>query len=56
MGNIYFNHKNRKYKIFFYPCGNFAMVEDMATKNAREIKFNKNTKIKNFLEILEKIF
>lgn len=55
MGNIYFNHKNRKYKIFFYPCGNFARVESMETKNVREIRYDKNTTVKSFVKILPKI-
>lgn len=52
---INFKYKNRQYAIFFYPCGNYLRVTEKATNRTREFKFDKNTIIKTFLNILDKI-
>lgn len=50
---IKFKYKNKEYTIFFYPCGFLARVEIKG--KTREIKFNENTTIIHFLNVLEKI-
>lgn len=52
---IKFKYKNNEYIIFFYPCGFLARVTEKKTNRTREFKYNKNTTIKTFLDILYKI-
>lgn len=52
---IHFNYKNTKYSIFFYPCGFMARVTREDTGRARDFRFNKNTTIKSFLAVLDKV-
>lgn len=52
---LYFNYKNKKYSIFFYPCGYLARVTLYQDKksHSREIKFDKSTTVLSFLKRLE---
>ena len=52
---INFKYKNNEYIIFFYPCGFMARVKKKKTNKTREFKYNKNTTIKTFLYILDKL-
>ena len=52
---IHFNYKNKEYILFFYPCGFMASVTQEETGRVREFKYDKSTKIIDFLAILDKV-
>lgn len=52
---IKFKYKNNDYTIFFYPCNTLIRVTEKKTNKTREFKYNKNTTIKTFLDVLDKI-
>lgn len=55
MGNIQFNYHGEKYRIFFYPCGFMVRITKVSNGGIREIKYDSNTTVKDFLNGLEKI-
>lgn len=52
---INFKYKNKSYKIYFYPCDCLISITEKKTNRTREFKYNKNTTIKTFLNVLDKI-
>lgn len=45
--------KNKEYDLFFYPCGNYAMVKKDGY--IREVKYSPDMSCKDFFERLTKI-
>ena len=52
---IYFKYKNIKYTLFFYPCGYMARVTKEDSGVSRDFKYDKNTTVKKFLDVLDKV-
>lgn len=52
---IKFKYKNKQFTIFFYYCGNFLQIKNLKSKKDRIFKYDKNTTIKHFLNVLDLI-
>ena len=52
---IHFRYKNIKYTLFFYPCGYMARVTKEDSGASRDFKYDKNTTVKKFLDVLDKV-
>ena len=50
-----FRYKNNEYILFFYPCGNMARVTKEAAGTSRDFIYDKNTTVKKFLDVLDKV-
>ena len=47
---INFRYNGNKYKMSFYPCGDMVRIEKMGYRVARDIKYNSDLKVNEFIK------
>jgi len=52
---INFRYNGNKYKMSFYPCGDMVRIEKIGYRVARDIKYNSDLKVNEFIKKLDKI-